>query len=142
MIHYRLKCAKGHDFDGWFKSAAGYDALRGAGHVACTICGSAEVEKALMAPAVSLGTTADTETPRLDTPANDVERAIAEMRRHVEDNAEYVGMEFATKARAMHEGEIPATSIYGETRLEEAKAMLEEGIPVAPLPFTPRRKAH
>lgn len=68
------------------------------------------------------------------------EQLIAEMRKEVEANSEYVGMEFTAKARAMHAGEAEAKPIYGEAKPEEAKALLEEGVPVLPLPFTPKRK--
>lgn len=69
-----------------------------------------------------------------------VEQAIATMRAEVEANSDYVGMEFAAEARKMHEGETPARSIYGEAKIDEAKALIEEGVPLMPLPFTPKRK--
>ena len=72
--------------------------------------------------------------------AADMEKAIAEMRAQVEGNSDYVGMEFAAEARKMHEGETPARAIYGEAKIDDAKALLEEGVPVLPLPFTPKRK--
>ena len=141
MIRYDLKCTKGHDFDGWFKSAEAFDSLSKAGHVTCTICGVADVEKRIMAPAVrparSLG-----EKPKLTEPQNDIQAAMAEMRRKVEENSEYVGMNFAAEARRIHQGEAPERSIHGEARLDEAKKLIEEGVPVAPLPFLPARKAH
>jgi hypothetical protein len=141
MIHYDLKCAKGHAFDGWYPSAQTFDSLLAAGHVTCTICGNAEVEKLLMAPAVRPARKAG-ETPKLKEPQNDVEAALAELRRQVEANSEYVGLNFAAEARRMHEGEIDDRSIYGEAKPEEARALLEDGIPVAPLPFMPKRQAN
>ncbi len=78
----------------------------------------------------------------LSTPANDNERAIAELRRKVEDNSDYVGKDFVSQARAMHEGDAPGRAIHGEAKLEEAKALVEEGIPVMPLPFLPSRKTN
>ena len=72
----------------------------------------------------------------------DWNKALAELKRHVEANSEYVGLEFAREARAMHEGETPERSIYGEARADEAKKLLEDGIPVAPLPFRPGRKSN
>ncbi len=140
MIRYALRCDKAHEFESWFASAAGYDALRAAGHVACPACGSAHVEKALMAPQVATGEAA--ERPRLDQPQSEAEVALAELRRQIEANSEYVGMNFAAEARAIHDGDAPARSIYGETRGDEARKLIEDGVPVAPLPFLPGRKAN
>ncbi len=78
----------------------------------------------------------------LSAPANDSERALAELRRKVEDNSDYVGKDFVSQARAMHEGDAPGRAIHGEAKLEEAKALVEEGIPVMPLPFLPSRKTN
>lgn len=141
MIQYSLKCAKGHAFDSWFQSAAAFDSLKAAGHVTCAQCGSSEVEKSIMAPRVRPSRNAVAK-PDLSKPASDAERALAEMRKKVEEKADYVGMEFATEARAMHNGEAPERAIYGEARLDEAKKLLEDGVPVAPLPFLPNRKAN
>lgn len=136
MIRYSLKCASDHDFDSWFKSAAAFDSLAAAGHVACPVCGAVKVEKALMAPQVSHGEQA------LSTPQNDAEKALAELRRKVEENSEYVGVNFVAEARKMHEGHIPERSIYGEARPEEAIKLLEDGVRLAPLPFMPNRKVN
>jgi hypothetical protein len=141
MIHYDLKCPKGHDFDGWFKSADAFDSLLKAGYVTCTICGAADVEKRIMAPAVRHARSVG-EKPKLTQPQNDVEAALAEMRRKIEENSEYVGLNFAAEARAMHEGSIDDRAIYGEAKPDEARALLEDGIPVAPLPFMPKRQAN
>ncbi|MFM7655141.1 MAG: DUF1178 family protein [Paracoccaceae bacterium] len=141
MIRYDLKCAKGHEFDGWFKSAEAFDSLSRAGHVSCTICGSPEVDKSIMAPAVRPARTAG-ERPKLQEPQNDVEAALAEMRRKIEENSDYVGLNFAAEARAMHEGKIDPRAIHGEAKANEARALLEDGIPVAPLPFLPKRQAN
>lgn len=136
MIRYALTCKADHAFDSWFASASAYDALAAAGHVACPVCGSTRVDKALMAPAVA------SEKPDLKKPANPMEEALAAMRAHVEANSDYVGLNFVTEARRMHAGEVPERSIHGEARPEEARALLEEGVPVAPLPFMPPRKAN
>lgn len=76
----------------------------------------------------------------LSQPANPAEQALAELRKKVEDNADYVGQDFAAEARAMHLGDAPARSIYGEAGLDEAKQLVEDGVPVTPLPFRPNRK--
>lgn len=135
MISYTLHCDADHRFDSWFQSAGAFDALQKAGHLACPTCGSAKVDKALMAPAVRPART-------LTSPANDREAAIAALRTKVEANSDYVGMNFVAEARAMHEGTAPERSIYGEARADEAMKLLEEGVPVAPLPFMPTRKAN
>jgi hypothetical protein len=78
----------------------------------------------------------------LSRPANEAEQAIADLRRKVEDNSDYVGKDFVSQARAMHEGDAPGRAIHGEAKLDEAKALIEEGIPVLPLPFLPNRKTN
>lgn len=138
MIRYALRCDRGHGFDGWFRSAAGFDSLLSAGQVECSVCGSTVVTKAPMAPAVPAREDAAARPP--DAPGSHAERALAEFRRHVEANSDYVGGDFVTQARAMHDGDIPRRSIHGEARLDEAKKLLEDGVPVAPLPFRSRRK--
>ena len=137
MIRYSLKCQDDHGFESWFRSADAYEALRSAGTLACPVCGSAQVDKALMAPAVKTA-----EARPLAAPGTEAERALAVLRRQVEENSEYVGLNFAAEARAIHEGDAPARSIYGEARAEEARRLLEDGVPVAPLPFIPPRKAN
>ena len=138
MIRYTLTCATEHRFDSWFPSAGAFDTLKAAGHVNCPVCGSAEVEKTLMAPSV-----ATREVPgELAKPQNETERKLAELKRHIEENSDYVGMNFAAEARRIHEGEVPERSIYGEAKPEDARALLEDGVPVAPLPFLPPRKAN
>lgn len=140
MIRYKLTCDRSHDFDSWFQSAAAFDVLRDVGQLACPVCGSSSVEKSLMAP--SLAPAAPEPARPLGTPKSDMEIALAELRRQVEANSDYVGMNFAAEARSMHDGTIPERPIYGEARPEEAKRLIEDGIPVAPLPFLPVRKAN
>ena len=145
MIRYDLTCAKGHSFDGWFQSASAYDKLRAGGLVACTICGETQVDKALMAPRLSGG--AKPPEAVAPPPAPDPRRAayeemVTRMRDHVEQNATWVGGSFAREARAQHLGEAPERPIYGEAKPDEARALIEDGVPVAPLPFTPRQKAN
>lgn len=141
MIRYDLTCPEGHDFDSWFQSAEAFDNLRAAGHLACAVCGAGGVEKRIMAPAVRPARKAG-EKPKLKEPATDLEAAMVEMRRQIEENSDYVGLNFAAEARRMHEGEIDERSIYGEAKADEARALLEDGIPVAPLPFMPKRQAN
>lgn len=135
MIRYALKCREGHAFESWFQSAAAFDALLTGGHLSCVVCGAPEVTKALMAPGVKTDVR-DTPAPQQDHQA----RALAQMRRHVEENATYVGGTFAQKARDMHDGLSPEASIYGEASGAEARALIEDGVPVMPLPFKPKQK--
>jgi hypothetical protein len=142
MIHYALRCSNGHLFDSWFKSVAAFDALAVAGRVSCPSCGIAAVEKAPMAPAVVGARVGSPAEPDPAPSAVDGARAIAALRRQVEENSDYVGLNFAAEARRIHAGEAPERSIYGESRPDEARALLAEGVPVAPLPFVPRRKTN
>lgn len=105
MIRYALTCDKDHAFESWFQSAEGFDRLLGAGMVACSVCGSPTVSKSLMAPAVrparkAAATPSEPPAERpLSAPASEVEKAIATLRRQVEENSEYVGPDFAAEAR-------------------------------------------
>ncbi len=135
MIRYALKCAGGHAFESWFQSADAFDALLARGLVACPECGAADVEKAVMAPRVSAARP-------ISEPSDAAEKALAEMRARIEAESDYVGPRFADEARAMHLGDVPERAIYGEARPDEARALVEEGVPVLPLPFTPRRKVN
>ncbi|QFT59157.1 hypothetical protein FIU94_10000 [Sulfitobacter sp. THAF37] len=145
MISYTLKCEAGHSFDSWFQSAAAFDKLVAARQVVCVECGSHEVSKAVMAPRLAKAGAQKDETapdtaPMLGTPSSEVQQALAELRRKVEAHSEYVGDRFAHEARAMHLGEKPERSIYGEARLDQARSLIEDGVPLVPLPFRPKRK--
>ncbi|MEM6588135.1 MAG: DUF1178 family protein [Pseudomonadota bacterium] len=144
MIQFTLKCDKGHRFDSWFASNAAFEKLQRNGMAVCPVCGSTHVEKALMAPRVrDSKATADVPAERpLTSDPSPAEQAMAEMRRHVEENSEYVGLNFAQEARDIHNGDAPDRAIYGEAKPKEAKALIEEGVPVAPLPFVPGRKSN
>jgi len=151
MIRYTLKCPDGHRFDSWFQNAAGFEKLQAAGQLACAICGAAAVDKDMMAPGVhtapaesatpDLGKPA-TPAPSLSQPGSDLEKAITAWRKHLTENSEYVGVRFAAEARRIHEGTAPERMIHGEARPEEARKLIEEGFPVAPLPFVPTRKVN
>lgn len=140
MIQYTLKCDAGHEFASWFKSAAAFETLERAGHLSCAVCGSAQVSKAIMAPRVARGEAKDALAKT--EPSDEASRALAALKEHVEQNADYVGADFAKEARSMYLGATPERAIFGEARQEEAKALIEDGIPVAPLPFMPKRKAN
>jgi hypothetical protein len=141
MIRYALKCPDGHRFDSWFQNAAAFDALAAAGHVTCPDCGATQVEKCLMTPDLRKPPVPAAAPPAL-APETEREQAMAALKRRIEAESDYVGPRFAREARAMHDGEAPERPIYGEAKPEEALALLEDGVPVAPLPFTPTRKTN
>ncbi len=134
MIRYNLKCARAHEFEAWFRSSAAYDEQRRAGQVGCAVCGSNEVEKAVMAPALK----GDRPEPSLTKPASPAEVVLSEMRRKVEASSDYVGREFAAEARRIHDGEGDKRAIWGEASLDDARALKDDGIPVAPIPWMRR----
>lgn len=137
MIKYALECNEGHQFESWFQSNAAFDDLQKAGHLSCTVCGSGNVEKALMAPRVT-GVVAQPDAQA--APRRDTEKALTDLRRKVEETSDYVGDKFAQEARAMHLGDKPERAIYGEARLDQAKSLIEDGVPLMPLPFMPKKK--
>ncbi len=144
MIRYALKCSDAHAFESWFASSQAFEALRDAGQLNCPVCGDADIGKAIMAPPVhaSLTKSAKPEARPLKAPASEAETALAELRRQIEANSDYVGLSFAAEARKMHDGDIPHRSIYGEANVRDARQLLEDGVPVAPLPFIPLRKTN
>lgn len=148
MIRYALKCAEGHGFESWFQSADAFDALAAKGLVSCAVCGGTDVSKALMAPRVAAAEEADppTRTPEparpLSAPSHPAEQVLRAMREHIAKHSTYVGGRFAAEARAMHLGESEEKAIHGEANAEEARALIEEGVPIAPLPFLPPDKAN
>lgn len=135
MIRYALACGAGHDFEGWFGGSDDFDAQSARGLVSCPACGSPEVRKQIMAPAVVTSKGKAETTPG---PSREMMMEMAnQVRRHVEDNFDNVGDAFAREARAIHEGRSEERGIYGEATLREARELLEDGVPVAPLPQTP-----
>jgi hypothetical protein len=162
MIHYQLRCAATHEFDGWFQDSAVFDKLAKAGFVECPHCGSTQVERALMAPAVVKrrrkarpapqpeAPPPAAEAPPAQLPAAPTQRVAAgpipaqlvallqRMRAEVEKNCDYVGEGFAEEARRIHHGESESRGIYGEATEAEAEALADEGIDVARLPWVPR----
>jgi len=153
MICYALHCDNGHEFESWFANSSAYAKQAKRGLVACPICGSAKVEKAIMAPRLSRGeppeqpqppsappvATAPTKAPvaMMSPPERELRKKLKELREHITKNADYVGPRFPEQARKIHYGEVEHRSIYGEASPEEAKELNEEGIEFHPLPILP-----
>ena len=139
MIKYRLICDDDHEFEGWFRDSADYDFQSEKGLIDCPSCGSEEVRKAVMAPAVARRDGA--RTARLAAIHKDLASAVARARDYVEKNFDYVGDKFPEEARKIHYGETEERGIYGEASGEDVKALVEEGVQVAPLPGAKPEKA-
>lgn len=144
MIKYALACEQAHEFESWFPSSEAFETQRKRGFVTCPFCNSAKVEKQIMAPAVSRTDkipTAPAADPQAVAVLTERERelraALRTLREYVMKNAENVGKAFVEEARKMHYGETEERSIYGEADMEEARALLEEGIEVLPMPVVP-----
>ena len=134
MIVFDLKCGGGHVFEAWFASGADWEKQRDAGQVACPICGDPKVEKAAMAPAVPAKG-----NRQVDAPAPAVVKAamqaLAAKQAKALENSTWVGADFVTRARAMHAGKEASATIHGQATLADAKALVDDGVPVAPLPM-------
>lgn len=143
MIRYDLICDKGHEFDGWFSDSEAFEKQVKRRLVTCTHCGSEDVTKQIMAPGIPIKSNrkpvasqkmlAGTVDPRTQK----LMQMMREVRKNVEENAEYVGDRFADEARKIHYEESEKRGIYGEAKPEDARALIEEGIEVHPLPRLP-----
>lgn len=131
MIVFDLKCAGGHVFEGWFGSSADYEDQQGRGLVSCPVCGSGEVTKAPMAPAVPAKGNAAPDPATVKK----VMAELAQLQGRMLEKSEHVGDRFPEEARAIHLGESEARAIHGRATREEAARLAEEGIPISPLPF-------
>lgn len=126
MIRYALQCDAGHEFEGWFGSSADYDEQVEQGRVSCPVCNTSKVRKQVMAPAISGAKKSGSDA--------EMRQKMEALRRHVEANFEDVGDDFAREARAIHSGEAQERGIYGQASGKELGELLEDGVPVAPLP--------
>lgn len=153
MILFDLQCAKKHVFESWFKDSAAYVRQAKRGLVTCPYCGSAKVEKALMAPRlagtkksrkktaeISASPVAVAASPATEKAA-ELHRQLAQLRQHVETNFDPVGDKFAEEARKIHYGEAEQRNIYGRTTAEEAQELADEGVEFAPVPWLPDKNA-
>lgn len=135
MIAYSLSCSRGHEFDGWFKDSAAYDAQENDGALVCPICGDLKIRKAIMSPSVSKKNASTLPA----TSADAVRQYTAGLQKFIRHNAEYVGPRFAEEARKIHYGEVDERHIYGESTTSEVKELIDEGIEVAPFPADPEK---
>ncbi|MFU8864656.1 MAG: DUF1178 family protein [Rhodobacterales bacterium] len=149
MIQFTLKCSNNHRFESWFQSSEAYNKLERAGMMTCAICGDATVTKAVMAPRVAQQRSvaqAASQTEAMPAPNKEGDtaaaQALAALKAHVESTSDYVGTNFVREARAMHEGSAPTRAIYGEAKPEEARRLLADGVPIAALPFVPKRNTN
>ena len=138
MIRYALVCDEAHEFEGWFGSSGDFDDQSARGLVACPVCDSKAVSKQIMAPSVA-GTKKTTDLP--PQMRSMVMEAMGRVRKHVEDNFDYVGDTFANEARAIHEGRSEDRGIYGEATPAEIKSLTEDGVPIAAMPPAPPKKS-
>jgi hypothetical protein len=155
MIRYSLRCERGHAFESWFQSSAAYESQEKRKLVSCPSCGSVKVERAIMAPQIvskkgregarnapaaevaSTEVTATESTPLLMAQERELRAKIKELRDHIVKNADNVGERFPNEARKMHYGDIEHRPIYGEASADEARALIDEGVEVSPLPVLP-----
>ena len=152
MIRYTLRCDRGHAFESWFQTSSAYDSQVKRKLVTCPACGSAKVEKAIMAPqivskkgrdsaapapAASTDVTAPASTPLMMAQERELRAKLRELRDHIVKNADNVGEHFPVEARKMHYGDIEHRPIYGEASPDEARSLIEEGVEVSPLPVLP-----
>jgi hypothetical protein len=135
MIVFDLKCGGGHVFEAWFGSSGDYESQRERKLVACPMCGDVEIAKAVMAPNVSAkGNRREGASDARPDPKA-MMAALAAAQAKMLEGSSYVGLAFAEKARAMHLGDEPQAPIHGQASAAEAKALIEEGVAVAPLPL-------
>lgn len=149
MIRYSLVCSNAHEFEGWFRSSEDFDAQSSAGLCACPECGSRSVTKALMRPNVTTSenrasvpaqieaTPQEKQLVAIPPEAREFIEKLKEIKTALLDGSENVGKRFAEEARRIHFGEAPIRAVHGEATAEDARALVEEGIDILPLPILP-----
>lgn len=143
MIVFDLRCSGGHVFEAWFASSAAFEAQASARQVRCPVCDDAAVAKALMAPNIPAKTNRAAPAPPPQQ-AKALLKAIASAQAKALEQSEWVGPAFADRARAMHDGEETPATIHGQATPAEAKALIDDGVPVLPLllPVVPPQTRH
>ncbi len=137
MIKYQLACDQGHQFEGWFDNIAGFEAQQKAKEIGCPLCASTNVDRSIMAPAIPRKNNQTAAHSEAVLDPQKMMHMMKKMTDHVTQNYEYVGDRFADEARAIYYGEKENRDIYGQSTLEEARDLVDEGVPVAPLPMVP-----
>ncbi len=137
MIRFSLVCEHEHEFEAWFRSNDDFETQKKRGFVECPSCGSREVGKALMAPAVSTGRKQEKMALAMGEEQRRVMTELKALSQKMRENADYVGDKFAEEARKIHFGESDPRGIYGEATLEEAKGLAEDGVSFMPIPVFP-----
>jgi len=137
LIKFGLICEREHEFDGWFRSNDDFGKQKKRGFVECPVCGSAKVEKALMAPAVSTGRKKEKIALAMNERQKQAMQQLKTLSEKMRENSDYVGDKFAEEARKIHFGEIEARGIYGEATPDEAKGLIEDGVEFMPIPVFP-----
>ena len=141
MIVFDLRCGDGHRFESWFQSGAVFERQQAEGAIECPQCGSHAIAKAPMAPHIAHSSESAVERRAVagGKPPAEMVEALRRLRRHVEENCNYVGLNFPEEARRIFYDEIESRGIYGEASLNDAAALRDEGIEVQPLPWLHRR---
>lgn len=143
MIRYDLICEHGHEFDGWFRDSEAFETQAKRGEISCSHCDSDVISKQLMTPGIPAKSNRKAAASQkmlagaVDPRTQKLMQMMREMRKNIEENAEYVGDRFADEARKIHYEETEKRGIYGEAKPEDAQALIEEGIEVHPLPRLP-----
>jgi hypothetical protein len=154
MIKYALVCDASHDFESWFPGSESYEEQARRGFVECPVCRSTNVAKAIMSPNIARkdrdAAPADVDAPALpaapqpvallDEKQQHLRAMMRELHETIVATSDDVGESFPEEARKMHDGETPARSIRGKASFEEARSLLEEGIPVLPIPDLPEER--
>jgi hypothetical protein len=131
MIKYSLECNQSHTFDAWFSDSLNFEKQNKNNQISCPNCSSLKIKKSIMAPSIP---SKNYKSNLLNEKKDKVEVVLSKVRKHVEDNFDYVGDKFADEARSMHYGEKEEREIYGETTIEDAVDLIEEGVNVKPMP--------
>ena len=131
MIKYSLECNQSHTFDAWFSDSLNFEKQNKNNQISCPNCSSLKIKKSIMAPSIP---SKNYELDLLNEKNDKAEVALSKVRKHFEDNFDYVGDKFADEARSMHYGEKEEREIYGETTIEDAVDLIEEGVNVKPMP--------
>ena len=131
MIKYSLECNQSHTFDAWFSDSLNFEKQNKNNQISCPNCSSLKIKKSIMAPSIP---SKNYKSDLINEKKDKVEVVLSKVRKHVEDNFDYVGDKFADEARSMHYGEKEEREIYGETTIEDAVDLIEEGVNVKPMP--------